>query len=289
MPVFNGEQSIGKAIEAILSQTYPHFELIVSDNASTDSTQLICKEYARKDTRIRYIRQNENNGIFWNFNFVLHEARCDYFVWHGSDDFWEPNFLEKNVKMLESDSSLVGSRGEVRFYDPNDVFGIYKHHITRLSGTYEEKVKYYLKFLTGTNVMSVYRTKCLQKGAVHKPMSAWDWAVDINALKYGDVYVFDEVLMYRFPRGRSSERSMFRKMHLQNVSLLDTIFLNMPFTTWCAKNLGSKIFLKNMGYFAKLVFDGELITAKTLAKILIAKIQGKDAYTRNSQQKQKSG
>ena len=86
MPIYNGEQFLHQRLESILSQTFTDFELIISDNASTDSTGKICEEYARKDHRIRYIRQEKNIGALLNFNFVLKEAKFNYFVWMASDD-----------------------------------------------------------------------------------------------------------------------------------------------------------------------------------------------------------
>jgi glycosyltransferase involved in cell wall biosynthesis len=95
MPVFDGERFVGEALESLLAQDYPHFELIVSDNASQDRTEEICREYQQRDRRIRYIRQQENRGSPWNFAFVARESRGDYFLWAAHDDLWHPTFLRK--------------------------------------------------------------------------------------------------------------------------------------------------------------------------------------------------
>ena len=75
MPIFNGELFIHQAIKSILAQTFTNFELIISDNASTDSTREICEKFAKQDNRIRYFRQESNIGIHKNFNFVLKQAK----------------------------------------------------------------------------------------------------------------------------------------------------------------------------------------------------------------------
>ena len=80
MPVYNGEKFIRKCIESILDQTNRNFELIISDNASTDSTREICEKFAKQDNRIRYFRQESNIGIHKNFNFVLKQAKNAIFV-----------------------------------------------------------------------------------------------------------------------------------------------------------------------------------------------------------------
>ena len=70
MPVYNGEAYLRDALDSLLSQTFRDFELIISDNASLDTTEAICREYAGSDSRIRYIRQTENLGAAANFQFV---------------------------------------------------------------------------------------------------------------------------------------------------------------------------------------------------------------------------
>jgi glycosyltransferase involved in cell wall biosynthesis len=110
MPVYNGEQFLRTAIESIRAQTFTDFEVIISDNASTDSTGEICREYADRDERIRYVRQPENLGGSPNFNAVVHLANADYFKWATHDDVIAPTFLEVCVAALDtapSDVALV--------------------------------------------------------------------------------------------------------------------------------------------------------------------------------------
>lgn len=107
LPVYNGELYLRKALDSLLTQTFADFELIISDNASTDRTEEICHEYASKDARIQYIRQTENKGIIWNFNFVLEQAQAQYFMWAAADDQWEPSYIATLVNGLEQDSDAV--------------------------------------------------------------------------------------------------------------------------------------------------------------------------------------
>ena len=90
MPVYNGEKFIHETLDSFLTQTFNEFELIISDNKSTDNTESICREYAARDPRIRYIRQIENIGMMANFKFVLDEAVGDYFMWTAADDCITP-------------------------------------------------------------------------------------------------------------------------------------------------------------------------------------------------------
>jgi glycosyltransferase involved in cell wall biosynthesis len=103
MPVFNGEDYIRDAIESLLSQSVGDFELIISDNASTDFTEVICKAYAAKDDRVRYIRQNINIGAAANYIYVLKAAQCEYFMWAACDDTWSSNWLETLLPGIKSE------------------------------------------------------------------------------------------------------------------------------------------------------------------------------------------
>ncbi len=107
MPVHNGERYLRAALDAILGQTFSDFELIISDNASTDGTETICREYADRDQRIRYSRQERNLGAAANFNFVFAQARGEYFKWASYDDLLAPTFLEYCVAVLDQGPQYV--------------------------------------------------------------------------------------------------------------------------------------------------------------------------------------
>jgi glycosyltransferase involved in cell wall biosynthesis len=107
LPVYNGEKYLASAFDSLLAQTFVDFELIISDNASTDHTTEICREYAASDSRIRYYREEVNQGAPWNFNRVFQYARGEFFKWQAADDVVAPTLLERSVAMLEADPSAV--------------------------------------------------------------------------------------------------------------------------------------------------------------------------------------
>ena len=100
MPVYNGEKYIYDALNSLQAQTFTDFELIISDNASTDRTRQICQEYALRDKRIIYLRQNDNIGAAANFQFVLDSARSSTFMWAAYDDKWTKNYLMDAMALL---------------------------------------------------------------------------------------------------------------------------------------------------------------------------------------------
>lgn len=95
----NRADIVGVAIDQLTGQTYKNIELIISDNYSDDATQTVCESYAKKDKRIRYIRQEKNIGMYNNFNFVLEQAKGALFLWATDDDEWEKNFIERMVAL----------------------------------------------------------------------------------------------------------------------------------------------------------------------------------------------
>jgi glycosyltransferase involved in cell wall biosynthesis len=107
MPVWNGEKFVSEAIESILGQTYGDLELVISDNSSTDATAEICRNYAKQDGRIRYIRQEKNIGAAPNHNEVFRHSSGRYFKWACHDDVLAPEFIGECVRVLDADESVV--------------------------------------------------------------------------------------------------------------------------------------------------------------------------------------
>jgi glycosyltransferase involved in cell wall biosynthesis len=107
LPVYNGENFIQEAIESILNQTFEDFELILSDNASTDETAAICRTYVAQDRRVRYYRNSENIGATGNYNHVFALSSGEYFKWAHHDDVCEPTFLTECVNVLDQDPTIV--------------------------------------------------------------------------------------------------------------------------------------------------------------------------------------
>ena len=107
MPVYNGERFLSQVLDSLLAQDYANFELIISDNASTDGTQEICQEYAARDNRIRYCRNKVNMGAAWNFNRVFKLSSGEYFMWASCHDLWERHFVSQCVKILNHETSVV--------------------------------------------------------------------------------------------------------------------------------------------------------------------------------------
>jgi glycosyltransferase involved in cell wall biosynthesis len=107
MPVYNAERYLEEALESLLGQSFSDFELVISDNASTDRTGDICRAYAAKDERIKYFRMRQNYGVIENFNNVFRLSIGEYFKWAASDDVCGRDYLLRAVQVLDEDPSTV--------------------------------------------------------------------------------------------------------------------------------------------------------------------------------------
>lgn len=109
MPVYNGENYVEDAIESILDQTFEDFELLICDNASTDATEEICRNYAKKDERVRYVRNRWNVGGGPNASRVMQLSRGEFFKLMNHDDVCRPTFLERCVAELDEHPEAVAA------------------------------------------------------------------------------------------------------------------------------------------------------------------------------------
>lgn len=119
MPVYNGERFLREALESLLAQTFRDFEVVISDNASTDNTRAICEDYAARDPRIQYYRSEHNQGAAWNFNRVFELASGEYFKWFAHDDLLMPDNLHKSVDILDRHPDVVLCYSYTRCIDPD--------------------------------------------------------------------------------------------------------------------------------------------------------------------------
>jgi len=107
MPSYNKAPYLSEAIESILAQSYTNFELVISDDRSSDGSAEICAAYAQRDSRVRFVSQPDNLGMIANFDFVLNEAKGEYFMWFSADDRVDPNWLETCLKACD-EGGVIG-------------------------------------------------------------------------------------------------------------------------------------------------------------------------------------
>ena len=118
LPVYNGENYLREALDSLLAQTWTDWGLVLSDNGSTDGTPAICREYAARDGRIRYLRVERNRGASWNFNRVFQLSNSPLFRWTAHDDICAPTLLESCVAAMRSRPEVVLCHPRTRIIGP---------------------------------------------------------------------------------------------------------------------------------------------------------------------------
>ena len=147
MPVYNGEPFLEKAIESILSQTFSDFELIISDNASTDRTEEICRKFESVDSRITYIRNDINIGAARNYQQVFQKSTAKYFRWFNADDLCEKTLHERCFSTMEENPDASMVYGKTILID--DEGEIIEHYDDNLHLTQESAADRFLTYLSG--------------------------------------------------------------------------------------------------------------------------------------------
>lgn len=231
MPVYNGERFIKQAIDSLLAQDFQDFELIISDNASKDKTGEICKQYAEKDDRIRYCRNDVNIGMGANFKKVLDIATAPYFMCVAHDDIWEPSYISKLIRIMESDKSIVLAFSDFDNIDENGKQTRTYPKILKLSSS-ETIFKRLLQFIMfeesegkANLVCGIMRLNTLKEiGSFNKILGEWaaDMLLVFSMLFKGNFYIIDELLFHKRIGGVSSHRKMSR---WENISKWHTYFL----------------------------------------------------------------
>ena len=212
LPVYNGENYLKKAIDSILSQTYHDFELIISDNASTDCTAEICKAAANKDSRIRYYRNDKNLGAAWNFNQVFHLARGVYFQWACHDDVWTPALLERYVEALDRMPEVVLCYARTTFIDEH---GESLRNIIERPDLHDRsshrRFRSFLKYHNNPNecnpVLGLFRSNVLGKTSLMGSYPAADMILLGEVALHGEFHEIPECLFLRRDHPLTSVRA----------------------------------------------------------------------------------
>lgn len=199
MPVYNGARYIERAIESLRAQTFGDFELIISDNASTDDTRLLCERYAQLDPRIRYVHQPENIGAPRNYNVVVHEARGTYFKWSSASDEVSPDCLAKCVAALEADSGAVLAFGHTRFVEEDGtLLDVYGGDFSVTGATPSERFEFVCSHLVLNNAQNaLIRLDVLRKTKLDRLYPHGDPVLMAELALHGRWHLLPDVLLHR--------------------------------------------------------------------------------------------
>lgn len=199
MPVYNGEPFLREAIESVLSQTFEDIELIISDNASEDGTERICREYAKRDGRVRYIRNPKNIGASDNYNAVFLNSRGKYFKWASSNDLCGPDFIRSCVAVLEARPDAVVCCPRTRLFKVSGgATEEYPHDLALEDEWPSARFRELILTMKLNNAMNgVLRSSALRRTALIKTYFSSDMVLMAELALHGKFCVVPEPLFFR--------------------------------------------------------------------------------------------
>jgi glycosyltransferase involved in cell wall biosynthesis len=121
LPVRNGAQRVEEVVWSVLAQDHERIELVISDNASTDDTEEVCRELARKDPRIVYHRHAVNVGLLNNFMAAMKLSKGTFFRWVGDDDWLAPDCVSRSLEAFAEDDRRILVTTRVAYTAPDGV------------------------------------------------------------------------------------------------------------------------------------------------------------------------
>jgi glycosyltransferase involved in cell wall biosynthesis len=212
LPVYNGERYLNEAIQSVLEQDFADFELLISDNASTDATWAISAEYAKRDKRVRLHKNAKNVGIWQNFRIVYELSRSRYFMWMSHDDVLEPSYVSRCLEFLEAnpDYILCCTMNSLMDGCGNSV-GVSNWDYTLDSDSACERYGRCLENIRlPTSLYGLFRSSLLQKTRLFPGVLASDWILMLETCLEGKVYQIKEVLRcYRTKQSIGSPQDDF--------------------------------------------------------------------------------
>ena len=239
LPVYNGERFLRYALESILGQSFSDIELIISDNASTDETENICKEFAIRDPRIRYVRQSENIGAMRNWNYVARQARGKYFKWSSASDYCAPDMLASCFAAMEADQSVILCYGQTCLVDEET------GKLTEYSGNielmedrpYERFAKLRQSLKLNNAYCGLIRADLLHRTKLNRLYSGGDIILMAELALMGRYLLLPQTLLYR---------RMGRETSSNDLSISDLAQFLDPQKT---HNIDFRLFSNHLGFF----------------------------------------
>lgn len=211
MPVFNAERFVEKSIGSLIEQTYDDFELVISDNASTDGTAEICRDYAGRDRRITYIRNEQNIGGPRNFSRVFERCRGEYHKWSTADDYYHPTMLEKCVEVLDRSPDVVLCYPKTTLIDETgELISQYEDNLHLQDPSPSSRFMQLLDTIGLCNAhLGVIRRQSLRRTALIGDQLQSDVHLLAELTLYGRFYLIPEFLFFRrfHPKSSSWNRS----------------------------------------------------------------------------------
>jgi len=262
IPIRNGEDTLPKLLDSLLAQDFSDFEIVISDNASTDSTFELCQQYIQRDPRIRYYRNPENVGVNANFNLLIELARGKYMRWIGGDDSLEADYARKCIAALHARPDVIGVTTYQDFVDDYGGRDYYEYTGRRLDYPLaHQRYQRMIWFMNNDHryvdpIYTMMRRDVLLQIGGHRAVLAADQVLAVEISLWGAITHVPECLAHRgwnFGPGASRDKVLRQNFHqdyekVRQHSYLNTIaafwapVMRMPLPWWekllCLPTLG---------------------------------------------------
>lgn len=215
LPTFNRATLLDRAIGSVLAQDHAAIELIISDNASADDTETVCRKWARQHAGVKYIRQPANRGPTSNFNAVLEAARGEYFMWLSDDDWLDANYVSECLSAMKQDSTVSIAAGRCLHYDGSGRF-VREDVSTNLRQPIvsQRLVEYFASVSYNSIFYGLMRTDRVRQVGIQNSLAA-DWMVLAWLLMHGHAVTVETTHVHRTLGGASiSVRNVIKVLGL---------------------------------------------------------------------------
>jgi glycosyltransferase involved in cell wall biosynthesis len=208
LPVYNSSTYVAESIEALLGQTFEDFELIISDNASTDNTGDICRSYGKLDSRVRYFRQRRNIGLAPNHNFCVMKAKGELFKWGAGDDLYARDLIGKCVAALDENPKVVLAHSWTAMIDGKGaVFQANEYPLATSASRAPERFRSILNDSGGDDDGGVMRKEVLLRTAMKESYHHADRTIIAELVLHGPFYQVPDWLYFRRDHPDRAERA----------------------------------------------------------------------------------
>ncbi len=200
LPVYNGENYLATSLDDLLAQEFSDFQLILADNASEDATEEICRDYAARDERIRFVRHETNRGGVWNYNFTFLESRSPLFKWATHDDGHAPSYLRRCIEvMAEAPPSVVLVYPRTALIGPDgELLNHYEDRLDLRDASAAKRIERLVRRVRKINaLLGVIRAPALASTRLNQQITGYDNLLLAELALRGEFWEIPEELFFR--------------------------------------------------------------------------------------------
>lgn len=223
VPTYNRVSKLRRAVESVLTQSYPNLELVISDNASTDGTEDFCRELCRRDSRVKYYRQTENRGLTANYMEVLRHAQGEFFIWLSDDDWLDGSYISECLKVLHEQPAYVSVGGRGKYHRGEEIVFENEGDLEHEQGG--ERVLAYLQNVGRNGTFYGLMRRAQLAGMTLQNTLGGDWLLVAEVAFRGKIKILKHVFINRSIEGSSENlRRLAKSFGLHRLYALNPFF-----------------------------------------------------------------